>query len=121
MRNNLKKMIHYYKPYKGIFFADLFFAFLSAMVALCIPLVVRFVTSDLIYRKPEEILHGIIYVALFLGFLMVIDFISKYFVGNYGHVMGAKIEYDLRAEIFAHMQEISFSFYDNAKVGKLMS
>lgn len=121
MKNNLKKMISYYKPYLNIFIADMFFATLSALVALTIPLVVRYVTSTLIYRSSEEILHQVGYIALFLIILLLIDLYSRFFIGNYGHVMGAKMEYDMRAEIFGHMQKLSFSFYDDAKVGQLMS
>jgi ATP-binding cassette subfamily B protein len=62
-----------------------------------------------------------IYIALFLAVLLAVDFVSKFFIGNYGHVMGAKMEYNMRAEIFDHMQKLSFSFYDDAKVGQLMS
>ena len=97
------------------------FATISATVALVIPLVVRFVTSTLIYKEPEMILREILYIAIFLLVLLGIDGYARYFIGNYGHVMGAKIEYNMRAEIFAHMQKLSFSFYDDAKVGQLMS
>ncbi len=121
MKGNLKKMIGYYKPYRKIFWADMFFATLSAAVALVIPLVVRYVTSTLIYCKPAEILRQIGYIAVFLAALLAVDCYSRYFIGNYGHVMGAKMEYDMRAEIFDHMQKLSFSFYDDAKVGQLMS
>ena len=121
MKKNLKKMFSYYKPYLGIFFADMFFAMLSAAVALTIPLVVRYVTSTLIYEEKSEIIHKIIYIALFLLVLLLIDLYSRFFIGNYGHVMGAKMEYDMRAEIFDHMQHLPFSFYDDAKVGQLMS
>lgn len=121
MNQNLKKMFGYYKPYKGIFFADMFFAMLSAAVALVIPLVVRYVTTTLIYMEPEQILNKIIYIAIFLFALLAIDCYSRFFIGNYGHVMGAKMEYDMRAEIFDHMQKLSFTFYDDAKVGQLMS
>lgn len=121
MNQNLKKMFGYYKPYKGIFFADMFFAMLSAAVALVIPLVVRYVTTTLIYMEPEQILNKIIYIAIFLFALLAIDCYSRFFIGNYGHVMGANMEYDMRAEIFDHMQKLSFTFYDDAKVGQLMS
>lgn len=121
MSGNLKKMIGYYKPYQKIFWADMFFAVLSAAVALVIPLVVRYVTSTLIYLESEEILRQIGYIAVFLILLLLVDCYSRYFIGNYGHVMGAKMEYDMRAEIFDHMQKLSFSFYDDAKVGQLMS
>ena len=121
MSENLKKMLSYYNPYQKIFWADMFFAALSAATALMIPLVVRYVTSTLIYLKADEILHQILYIAVFLLVLLAIDCYSRFFIGNYGHVMGAKIEYNMRAEIFDHMQKLSFSFYDDAKVGQLMS
>ncbi len=121
MGKNLKKMMGYYKPYLSVFWADMFFAALSAAVALTIPLVVRYVTSTLIYMEPEEILQRILYIGILLFVLLVVDCYSRYYIGNYGHVMGAKMEYDMRAEIFGHMQKLSFSFYDDAKVGQLMS
>lgn len=121
MQSNLRKMLGYYKPYLKIFWADMFFAALCAMVALTIPLVVRYVTSTLIYMEPDEILKKVLQIGIFLGVLLIIDLYSRFFIGNYGHVMGAKMEYDMRAEIFEHMQKLSFAFYDDAKVGQLMS
>lgn len=121
MKKNLKKMLEYYKPYMGIFWTDMFFATVSACIALSIPLVVRYVTSTLIYLEPDVILKQIVVIAAILIGLVIIDCFSKFYIGNYGHVMGAKIEYDMRAEVFAHMQKLSFSFYDNQKVGQLMS
>ena len=114
-------MFGYYKPYMHIFWADMFFALLSALVALTIPLVVRYVTNVLVYLPREQMLKRLLYIAVFLAALLLIDLFSRFFIGNYGHVMGAKMEYDMRAEIFAHMQKLSFAFYDDAKVGQLMS
>lgn len=99
----------------------MFFATLSAAVALTIPLVVRYVTSTLIYLPADEIIRQITYIGIGLVVLLAIDCYSRFFIGNYGHVMGAKMEYDMRAELFGHMQKLSFSFYDDAKVGPLMS
>lgn len=99
----------------------MFFATLSAAVALTIPLVVRYVTSTLIYKSADEIIRQITYIGIGLVVLLAIDCYSRFFIGNYGHVMGAKMEYDMRAELFGHMQKLSFSFYDDAKVGQLMS
>ena len=118
---NLRKLLSYYKPYMGMFWADMFFATMSAGIALSIPLIVRYVTNTLIYLPSEEILSQIITVAIVLIALIALDFFCKFFIGNYGHVMGAKIEYDMRSEIFNHMQKLSFSFYDDQKVGQLMS
>lgn len=117
----MKKMLSYYKPYMRVFWIDMFFAALSAGVALVLPLVVRYVTSDLIYREPDIMLKKAVYLAAALLLLVVLDCYSKFYISNYGHVMGAKIEYDMRAEIFAHYQKLSFSFYDDQKVGQLMS
>lgn len=119
--SNIKDMLHYYKPYMKIFWADMFFATLSAGVALTIPLIVRYVTSNLVYQEPDVILQQLLRIGAALAVLLIIDCYSRFFIGNYGHVMGAKMEYDMRAEIFAHMQKLSFSFYDDAKVGQLMS
>lgn len=121
MENNLKKMIGYYKPYMNIFAADMFFAIISAGVALVIPLIVRYVTNKLIYKDSDDIMRELIYIAVVLAILVIADCYSKFFIGNYGHVMGAKMEYDMRSELFDHMQKLSFSFYDDAKVGQLMS
>ena len=117
----MKRLLSYYKPYMGWFIADMFFATMSAGIALSIPLIVRYVTNTLIYLPAEEILAKIIMVAVVLVVLIGLDFFCKFFIGNYGHVMGAKIEYNMRAEIFNHMQKLSFSFYDDQKVGQLMS
>lgn len=118
---NIKKMLSYYRPYLGIFWADMFFATLSSAIALTIPLVVRYVTSTLIYKPSEQILQEVGFIALFLFLLVAADAYAKFFIGNYGHVMGAKIEYHMRAEVFDHLQKLSFAFYDDAKVGQLMS
>lgn len=118
---NFKKLLTYYKPYMGMFWADMFFAAMSAGIALSIPLVVRYVTNTLIYLPAEEIIRKTVIIAIILVVMIALDFYCKFFIGNYGHVMGAKIEYNMRAEIFDHMQKLSFSFYDDQKVGQLMS
>lgn len=121
MNKNLRKMLTYYKQYMGMFWADMFFATLSASIALVLPLVIRYVTSTLIYLDKDVILKQIGYIAAVLLVLVIVDCYSKFFIGNYGHVMGAKIEYNMRAEIFDHFQKLSFSFFDEQKVGQLMS
>ncbi|MGN0383712.1 MAG: ABC transporter ATP-binding protein [Eubacterium sp.] len=121
MNHNFRKLLSYYKPYMGMFWADMFFAAVSAGVALCIPLVVRYITSTVIYMKSSDILIQAKYIAIILAILILVDCYARFFIGNYGHVMGAKIEYNMRQEIFNHYQKLSFSFYDNQKVGQLMS
>lgn len=116
-----RKMLTYYKPYMRVFWTDMFFAALSAGVALVIPLIVRFVTYNLINQDTDVILSKLPYIIAGLITLVAIDCYSKFYICNYGHVMGSKIEYNMRAEIFAHYQKLSFSFYDDQKVGQLMS
>lgn len=114
-------MFSYYRPYRGVFIADMFFAICAAVVSLVIPLVVRYITSEVVYRENGEALHMIMKLGIFMLVLIVGQCYCNYFISNYGHVMGAKIEYDMRAEIFAHFQKLSFRFYDDQKVGQLMS
>ncbi len=121
MNKNLKKMISYYRPYRGIFWADMVFAILDAAVALSIPLIIRYITSKVIYMGAEEALHQTVLLGCVMIVMVAVGCYSKFFICNYGHVMGAKIEYDMRAEIFEHFQKLSFSFYDEEKVGQLMS
>ena len=121
MKENLKKMISYYKPYKRVFFADTFFAIIASIVALIIPLVVRYITSKVVHMNPQQAFKQILFIAIAVFVLIIIQIYCNYFISNYGHVMGAKIEYDMRAEIFAHFQKMPFSFFDDQKVGQLMS
>lgn len=121
MKENLKKMISYYKPYKRVFFADTFFAIIASIVALIIPLVVRYITSTVVHMNPQQAFKQILYIEIAVFVLIIIQIYCNYFISNYGHVMGAKIEYDMRAEIFAHFQKMPFSFFDDQKVGQLMS
>lgn len=121
MLENLKKLVSYYKPYKKVFMADMFFAIMASFIALLIPLVVRYVTAKVIYMPAEQVVKTMIIIAIVVEILILFQCYCNYYIANYGHVMGAKIEYDMRAEIFGHFQKLSFSFYDDEKVGQLMS
>lgn len=116
-----RKFFSYYNPYKKLFAADMFFACLAAAITLIIPLIIRFITNDVIYRESTESLHMIFILVGVMLALIALEFFSNFFITNYGHMMGAKMEYDMRNEIFAHYQKLSFSFFDNQKVGQLMS
>ena len=105
----------------GIFIADMFFAFGAAAVSLVIPLVVRYITSEVVHWESSQALHTILRLGVIMLVLIAVQCYCNYFISNYGHVMGAKIEYDMRAEIFSHYQKLSFRFYDDQKVGQLMS
>ncbi|MCR5847061.1 MAG: ABC transporter ATP-binding protein/permease [Lachnospiraceae bacterium] len=121
MKKNLIKMASYYKPYLGTFMLDMFFAVLASAITLIIPLVVRYITSNLEEIKASGDVRRILVLGGVLIILVAVFFVSKYYIAYVGHVMGAKMEYNMRSEIFAHYQKLSFSFYDEQKVGSLMS
>ena len=117
----LRRLAAYYKPSRKVFWTDMFFAFVSAAAALMIPLVVRYVTSVIVEMETPAAEAMLWKLGALLFALVLVQWYSNYYISNYGHVMGAKIEYDMRAEIFDHYQKMSFSFYDEQKVGQLMS
>ena len=120
MLKNLKKLLSYYKPYIGTFLLDMFFAVVASAIALVVPLIVRYITSEVVYMEVGA-KERIIQLGIVLVVLVIVQFFSNYYITNIGHVMGAKMEYNMRAEIFAHYQKLSFSFFDDQKVGQLMS
>ena len=121
MRENLKKMFSYYKPYMNVFIADMFFAFGAAAVALSIPIIIRYITSTVLYYDDAMAFRTIAELGVLMVMLVAVQCWCNFFISNYGHVMGARMEYDMRAEVFAHYQKLSFSFFDNQKVGQLMA
>lgn len=121
MEHKWKKLFGYYKPYKKLFVADMFFAILGAGITLVIPLIVRYITGTVVFLPREEMLSTIIKLAIFMVVLVLIECYSNFFIGYYGHICGASMERDMRQEIFGHYQKLSFSFYDNQKVGQLLS
>ncbi len=122
MSNKMKKLISYYKPYKALFFADLFFALVAAAISLVYPMIVRYITNDILvnYELSESAPIIIKLLFIMLG-LLLLEFVSNYFTAYQGHIMGAKMEFDMRNDIFNHYQKLSFNFYDNQKTGQLMS
>ena len=117
----LKMLAGYYKPYNGLFFADLFFAFLGAAVTLVIPLMVRYIMNSISEMSADEAKTMILKIGVGMLVLILVQLGSRYFITYYGHMMGAYIEHDMRNEIFSHYQKLSFAFYDNQKVGQLLS
>ncbi len=116
-----QRFFSYYKPYKGLFFADMFFAIMGAAVTLVIPLIIRYITGTVIFYDANEALKIILKLALLMVGLVLLEAYCNFFIAYQGHIMGAKMEYDMRNEIFAHYQRLSFNFFDDQKVGQLMS
>lgn len=115
------KFLSYYKPYKGLFAADMFFACLGAGVTLVVPLIIRYITSTVIYQESGQAMQTILLLVLLMLGLILLEAYCNFFIAYYGHIMGAKMEYNMRNEIFQHYQKLSFRFFDDQKVGQLMS
>lgn len=121
MDHKLKKLAAYYKPYRGLFWADMFFAMLGAAITLIIPLMVRYITGTVVEMPLAESTKIIVQLGIVMVAMVALEGFCNFFITYYGHLMGAKIEHDMRNEIFAHYQKLSFAFYDNQKVGHLLS
>ncbi|MDO5291496.1 MAG: ABC transporter ATP-binding protein [bacterium] len=120
--NRRKKFLSYYKPYLGVFFADMFCAFLAAAISLVNPLIVRYITNNLLLKYDiTEAMDIIIKLGVAMVCLALLEMACNFFITNQGHVMGAKIEYDMRNDLFSHLETLSFNFFDNEKTGQLMS
>lgn len=116
-----RKFLSYYRPYRKLLLADLACAFVVAAITLILPLCARYVTNTILGSDAPNAAGRIYGVgALMLG-LIVLYALCNAFVDYQGHMMGAKMERDLRGELFAHLQGLPFRFYDDARVGQLMN
>jgi ATP-binding cassette subfamily B protein len=121
MRFPVKKFFSYYKPYLTLFFSVLACAFIVSAVTLTFPLLVRYITKDVLEGDLSIALSKVYWIGGLMLLLVTVQNIGNYFVDYKGHEIGARMERDLRSELFTHMQKLSFSFYDKEKTGQLMS
>lgn len=117
-----KKFISYYKPYKFLFFSDMFCALILSAIDLVFPLIVRFLLNDVyVLNDGNKIFKYVLYVGIALLIMYIARYFCQYFITSWGHIMGARMEKDMRKDIFNNLQKLSFSYYDEANTGKLMS
>lgn len=119
--NTLKKFIHYYGPYKTVFFIDLLCAAIISLVDLAYPQILRSAAKTLFTQDKAIILQALPWIAIGLFMMYVIQSFCKYYVSCQGHIMGAKMERDMRQELFEHYEELSFSYYSQNNSGQMMS
>lgn len=117
----LKRYLPYLAREKKMLALDLFCAALTSLCELALPLLVRDITGAAIDDLASLTVAHVLRVAAFYVFLRIVDAGASYFMAYGGHVMGSKIETAMRNDLFSHLQELSFSFYDNTKIGQLMS
>lgn len=119
--NLVNRFIPYFKKYRWILILDLFCASLTTVCELVLPLIVRFITSKGMTDISSLTVRAILSMGALYMVLRVIDAVANYYMASIGHVMGARIETDMRRDLFSHLQKLSYSYYDNAKIGQIMA
>ena len=121
VRSSGKKFLSYYKPYAGLFFADIACALIVSAVTLLLPLCAQYITKSILEGNMPDALNHIYLIGAFMLALVGIHTLCTMFIDFQGHMMGAKMESDMRSELFEHYQKLSFSFYDEQRTGQLMT
>ncbi|MCI9343130.1 MAG: ABC transporter ATP-binding protein [Lachnospiraceae bacterium] len=116
----LKRFVPYFKPYRKTLFSDLFCAALTTVCELVLPLIMRYITNEGLYRLASLSVRTIGSLGLLYLGLRIVDALASYYMADMGHVMGAKIETDMRRDAYSHLQKLSNTYYNNTKVGQIM-
>ena len=119
--DTLKRFIHYYKPYRTVFFLDLICAATISVIDLVYPQILRTATNSLFTKDSGAILKMLVPIALGLFVMYTIQSLCKYYVSYQGHMMGAYMERDMRQQLFEHYETLSFSYYNSHNSGQMMS
>ncbi len=113
-----KEFVSYYKPHKKLFFIDMFFSLMVSVFDLTFPIFSRAMVNDII---PNGRIDLLIRWSVVMLILFGLRYVSSYIVAYWGHILGVRIEHDMRRDIFTHLQTLPFSYYDNTKTGHIMS
>ena len=111
----------YYKPYIKIIILDLLCAMLTTICELVFPMIVRHITNAAMTDGQQLLISTVLRLGGVYLFLRMVDVAANYYMSNTGHIMGARMETDMRRDMFDHLQKLPFSYYDEAKVGQIMS
>ena len=117
----LKYFLSYYRPYRGMFFMDLFCASVISLVDIAYPLIFNFCVTGLLPHPSPDLMRNVVLISLGLIVLYVIRSACRWYVTGQGHIMGARMESDMRQDLFDKFQQLSFSWFDNHNTGDLMS
>ncbi len=118
---NIRFFSRYFKPYLWILVFDLICACLSTICELVLPMIVREITNTASTGNSNLLLQTVLRLGFIYLFLRIVDTFANYYMANKGHVMGAKIETDMRRDLFSHLMKLDFHYFDNNKVGQIMS
>ena len=119
--HTFKKFIQYYKPYKGVFFLDMFCALIVSAIDLAFPQILSWMTKDLFMRGAETILQALPFIGIGLLLMYLVRYAGRFYITYQGHVMGARMESNMREDLFEQYQRLSFSYYDRNNTGEMMS
>lgn len=114
----IKRFIKYYKPHKTLFILDMICAFFAALCDLVYPMITRNLINDYI---PNKALRLIIIWVVILVVIYIIKYFLNYFIQYYGHVVGVRMQADMRRDVFSHLQDLPFNYFDENKTGQIMS
>lgn len=116
-----RKFLSYYRPYLGLFFSVMLCALIVAGITLIFPLFTRYITKTILQGSMNDAMNQVLGIGAVMAGLVAVQMICSFYVDYRGHAMGAMMERDMRNELFDHYQKLSFRFYDEQKVGKLMT
>ena len=114
----LKRFLKYYRPHIGLFTLDMIMAFLASIVSVILPIFIRSLLKEYI---PSKNLRGVTLIFSVMIVLILTKLVCTYIRMRWGHILGVRIEYDMRTDIFRHIQKLSFNYFDNVKTGHIMS
>lgn len=121
MNQKFKKLISYYKPYKKTLILDLILSTLSELIVVSIPIICHYITDKAVYLEKYDAIRNVSCLAIIIIPLYIFFFLCKRYTGYKGKMFASKIEVDIENELFKYFQYQDFGFYDEQKVGKLMS
>lgn len=116
-----KKFIKYYEPYRFLFFADMFCALIVSLIDLSFPVILNYLSKGLFIKDKSYIIRVIAYVGIGILIMYIIKYFCQYFIASWGHIMGARMENNMRKDLFDHLQMLPFSYYDENNTGEMMS
>lgn len=117
----MKKFISYYKPYRAVFYFDMFCAFLISIIDLAFPQILNYLNRTIYLQTKEMIFKSLLWLTIGLLIMYIVRAFCRYYVSCQGHLMGARMESDMRQELFDQYQRLSFTYYDKNNTGEMMS
>ncbi|WP_234122080.1 ABC transporter ATP-binding protein [Clostridium hydrogenum] len=119
--NIWKKFLKYYKPYSFLFFMDMFCAIIVSVIDLSFPIILNYLSKTFFLKDKSIILNTIGYIGIGLVVIYIVKYFCQYFIASWGHIMGARMESNMREDLFNHLQILPFSYYDKNNTGEMMS